>query len=74
MKEIPKHQFYPMINLTMMRLLLASLPEERVGIIEMLCSYPKYNPTDEEKNNPLFIAIELELDRQYARWNKGGIK
>lgn len=67
-----EREFYPMITKTVKSLMeLAKDNTERNTIFLILLRYP----TDFLRttiDNPLYQALFLELDRQYARWNKGG--
>lgn len=66
-----KREFYPMITQTVKTLIQVSDPEDESWILIALKNYPDVEIKDEYKT-PLVIALLDELDRQYARWNKGG--
>lgn len=75
------HEFYPMITSTVKSIIkLSEADTDSVFMIMLvLCSYPNQEDflTEEEKkqNKPqLYYALVDELNRQYARWNKGGNK
>ena len=68
MKE---HMFYPMITQTVKTLIQISDREDETWILIVLKNYPYVEIKDEYKS-PLIIALLDELDRQYARWEKGG--
>lgn len=65
-----KREFYPMISGTLKSLLNLAAPQDYKEILQIIISYPHCLIDDK---NALFNAIKNELDRQYARWNKGGI-
>lgn len=72
MKE---HIFYPMVNKTVKSLMkLADGNVDRNNIYLILLRYPNdfVRTINGENTKPLYQALLLELDRQYARWNKGG--
>ena len=64
------HEFYPMITGTMKTILTVTPEQNLSGIIDILTTYPNYVNND----NPFSKMVIDELDRQYARWNKGGNK
>lgn len=64
------HEFYPMISGTLKSLLNIAEAKHHSEILQILTTYPNCLIDD---NNALFKAIQTELDRQYSRWNKGGI-
>lgn len=66
------HEFYPMINTTLKKLLRLTNQEDLPDIIDILLSYPIYTIPSEITLNPLVGMLVTELDRQYTRWNKGG--
>lgn len=68
MKE---RKFYPMITKTMNNLLRLVEPYDMCEIIDIVCSYPNYELDGDLAPKPIVDAIIDELNRQYARWNKG---
>jgi len=40
--------------------------------INIIINYPNHELDGELAADPMALAIINELDRQYARWNKGG--
>jgi hypothetical protein len=72
-----KREFYPMITKTVKTILSLATPQEKQQILFILRYYPLRN-TMPEKEICSFdkAAQELlkELDRQYERWEKGGVK
>lgn len=64
------HEFYPMITGTMKTILTVTPEQNLSGIIDILTTYPNYV----NNGNPFSKMVIDELDRQYARWNKGGNK
>lgn len=40
--------------------------------IDIIVKYPNYELDGDLAANPIALAVINELDRQYARWNKGG--
>lgn len=71
MKE---HEFYPMVNRTI-KSIIAVVDKQKYsfGILRMLATYnnPNYLFTREEETDPVYMSLFNELNRQYARWNKG---
>lgn len=47
-------------------------PLDMWNIVEIICTYPKYTLDGEMAAKPIVDVLIDELDRQYARWNKGG--
>ena len=64
-----KREFYPMITSTVKTLIQVSDEDDAVWILIALKNYPEDFP--EDYKSPIIIALLEELDRQYARWNKG---
>lgn len=64
--------FYPMITKTMNHLLRLVDQQDMRGIVDIICSYPKYELDGDLAAKPIVDAIIDELTRQYTRWNKGG--
>ena len=69
MKE---HVFYPMITQTLKSVLSLSDPYDLWNYIGIIVSYPDYKLDGEFAASPIADIIIKELDRQYARWEKGG--
>lgn len=67
-----ERKFYPMITNTMNNLLRLVEPYDMWGIVDIICSYPNYELDGDLAAKPIVDAIIDELNRQYARWNKGG--
>lgn len=65
-----KHEFYPMISGTMKALLNLATPDKLELLVYFLVAYPQHDLFI-GKDDPLAMQIIAELDRQYARWNKG---
>lgn len=70
MKE---HIFYPMLNKTV-KTLISVIDKEKYsyGVLRVLMTYPNHILATRETCDPVYMALIQELDRQYARWNKGG--
>lgn len=67
-----ERKFYPMITKTMNNLLRLVDPYDMWEIVDVICSYPNYELDGDLAAKPIVDAIIDELNRQYARWNKGG--
>ena len=67
------HEFYPMITQTVKTLIGIVSEKERENFLILLQNYPNIQVVDVNDVTPLLLALVKELDRQYARWNKGGI-
>ena len=67
-----ERKFYPMITNTMNNLLRLVEPNDMWGIVDIICSYPNYELDGDLAAKPIVNAMIDELNRQYARWNKGG--
>jgi len=65
-------EFYPMITATLRKLLNLTNDEDLKDILSIILTYPNYTIPSEISANPLVGILIDELDRQYARWNKGG--
>lgn len=63
-------EFYPMITRTIKSLLKIVALCDLQHTIELITDYPNHK----SDGSILDGAIIDELDRQYARWNKGGKK
>lgn len=81
MKRMTGHIFYPIVNQTVRSLI--SVAEEQIDrnfILYLLNTYPNQDENRIESwiadgcNKTILFALLNELDRQYARWNKGGQK
>ena len=66
------HEFYPMITATLRKLLNLTNDEDLKDVLSIILTYPNYTIPSEITLNPLVGILIDELDRQYARWNKGG--
>jgi hypothetical protein len=64
------YEFYPMITGTMKSILKLTAECDLQHTIEVILNYPNHK-TDGSLLDKMIIT---ELDRQYARWNKGGNK
>jgi hypothetical protein len=71
-----KHKFYPMITQTVKTILSLADNEDKLELLYILQYYPNLGAPEEEIQQSPRTALELikELDRQYAQWNKGGVK
>lgn len=63
------HAFYPMITGSVKTILLITPSNELDKLVDILIEYPNHKKNE----GALVDALIQELDRQYARWNKGGI-
>lgn len=62
------HEFYPMITGSVKTILRMTPSNELDDMVDILIEYP-----DHEKTKGALVDVLIkELDRQYARWNKGG--
>lgn len=69
-----KHKFYPMITQTVKSLMAVTLSNwERNLIYYVFLNYPDIE-LEEGKKSPVINELIDELDRQYTRWDKGGVK
>ena len=66
------HEFYPMITQPVKTLIGIVSEEERENFLTLLQNYPNIQVVDVNDVTPLLLALVKELDRQYARWNRGG--
>lgn len=64
------HEFYPMISGSVKTILLMTPSNELDDMVDVLIEYPDHKKT----KGALVDLLIKELDRQYARWNKGGDK
>lgn len=69
MKE---RKFYPMITNTMNNILRLVDPLDMWEVVSVICTYPNYELSGDLAAKPIIDVIINELDRQFARWNKGG--
>lgn len=67
------HEFYPMITATLRKVFCLTNDEDLKDLLSIVLTYPNYSIPSEISLNPLVGILVDELDRQYARWNKGGI-
>ena len=69
-----QYEFYPMITNTVKTILsLVKNSDETTMINHCLLHYPMIAYPDKMvRENRLLAALIQELNRQYARWNKGG--
>lgn len=69
-----QYEFYPMITSTVKTIFsLVKNSEENTILIHCLFHYPLIDyPEQMICDNRLLEALIQELNRQYARWNKGG--
>lgn len=76
-KEMEKtREFYPMITKTVKTIIELADKKDSAFILYILQNYPNFNNVQIsdmrcQKNTR---ALLDELNRQYARWNKGGIQ
>lgn len=71
------HEFYPMITSSVKTIFTLAIDNKSDTsiLIQCLLRYPLITfPECITKENKLLGALIQELNRQYARWNKGGIK
>ena len=70
------HEFYPMITGTVRTIMSLASEQERKQILFILQYYPLQGIPEKEISYYSRAPKELlkELDRQFARWNKGGIQ
>lgn len=68
------HEFYPMITGTIKTLIRVVNPDEAEWFLTILKIYPNLKGTEEVYTSPTLAVLIDELDRQYARWNKGEVK
>lgn len=67
-----KREFYPIITRTVKTLMAVTLNNwERTLTYYIFLNYPDIE-LEEGKRSPVINELIDELDRQYARWNKGG--
>lgn len=64
-----KYEFYPMITRSLKSIINLTPMENWSDLLLILISYPNH---PRNKLNEFERAVFDELDRQYARWNKGG--
>lgn len=62
------HEFYPMITGSVRTILTLTPSNELDDMVDILINYPNHEKT----KGALADTLIKELDRQYARWNKGG--
>ena len=67
-----ERKFYPMITNTMSNILRMVEPLDMWEMVDIICSYPNYELDGELAAKPIANVLIDELNRQYARWNKGG--
>ena len=75
-----ERKFYPMLTQTIKSALRLADSSNIYIYVDLLVTYPHtstYNATIKEyaysPSDPIADIIIKELDRQYSRWNKGGI-
>jgi len=66
-----KREFYPMITNTMSNALQLVNPLDMWDIVGVICTYPNHKLNSDLATNPIIDIILGELDRQYARWQRG---
>lgn len=69
------HEFYPMITSSVKTIFALAIDNksDKSILIQCLLCYPLIAfPECIIKENKLLDALIQELNRQYARWNKGG--
>lgn len=75
-----ERKFYPMLTQTIKSALCLAETNELYYYIDLLVTYPEITPHNaasreafHHPRTPIAEIILKELDRQYARWNKGGL-
>lgn len=70
------HEFYPMFNRTIKSLLKIPPKNDLWEYLRVISDYPDYSFIGNgiDGTNAVMEAIITELNRQYTRWNKGGVK
>ena len=70
------HEFYPMITGTVRTIMSLANEQDKKQILFILQYYPLEGIPKKEMSYCSGVPKELlkELDRQYSRWNKGGVK
>lgn len=66
-----ERNFYPMLSTTIKSFIQVADDKQKKLIFDILCKFPDiqvFNKT------PIISGVFSELERQYARWNKGGNK
>lgn len=66
-----KRKFYPMLTSTLQSTLMNIEPELLLDYILMIINYPDVDGSKVNMKDIATHVILTELDRQYARWNKG---
>ena len=61
-----------MITNTMNNILRMVDPLDMWEVVNVICAYPNYELSGDLAAKPIIDVIIDELNRQYARWNKGG--
>ena len=73
MKMSKTHEFYPMITGTVKTIIDLIEVKDYAFVLFILRHYPDFQAPEEElRDRKHTRALLDELDRQYARWNKGG--
>lgn len=70
------HEFYPMFNRTIKSLLKIPSKNNLWEYLRVISDFPDYSFVGNgiDGTDGVMQAILSELNRQYMRWNKGGIK
>lgn len=68
---IQEKEFYPLVSHTIKVLIDVGYKERFQDYLLILRNYPNVNP-DDYLYDSICAQIVHELDRQYARWTKGG--
>lgn len=67
------HEFYPMITSSVKTIFSLTSPSDESVLVHCLLRYPFISYSEEMlERNKMLSALIQELNRQYARWNKGG--
>ena len=67
-------EFYPMITQTVKTIIDVIGIKDYAFVLHILRYYPNLQAPESEYNElPHIRTLIKELDRQYARWNKGGL-
>lgn len=68
-----RQKFYPMLTSTLQSTLISIPPELMSEYVLLIINYPNIDKLQATKSDIATRVILTELDRQYDRWNKGGV-